>query len=97
MTSWPQNAYVGQKVVCVQFGPCCCGCNSKELIVNSIYVIASIREAYGEIGFELIGIKTPKNHLGFSYKWFRPAQSTDTGMAILKELLINPHKVLEDA
>ena len=100
MTSWPQNAYVGQKVVCVKLinviDPVM---RQRPVIIGNIYTIAEILIYKNKLYFKIkeayfASDGHPQNWLADN---FRPVQSTDTGMSILKELLINPHKVLEDA
>ena len=94
MTSWPQNAYVGQKVVRLnkEFHPLD---PTKPNETYTIKLIGLFLNQY--IYFTLNEASCPFGNMGWLYVLFRPVQSTDTGMAILKELLINPHEVLEDA
>lgn len=107
---WPHNAYVGQKVVCVD-DSFTNNLDYKEILVGNIYIIREICIFDNFICFKLLEIL--KRHLlegyfssdddkgedcPFDARRFRPVQSTDKGMEVLKGLL-NPinHKVLEDA
>ena len=98
MISWPQNTYVGQKVVCVgppafkpMFGPI--------VKIGNVYTIKNInispktKTLHFELE-EIFDIHYP------SMNWeaikFRPVQSTEKGMSILKEILLT-QKVREDA
>jgi len=97
---WPQNAYVGQKVVCIEgpsfrpglgldhdFGGHCFG-----PVINNTYEIRSIVVWKHLIGFRLVGITVRDWKPGEEKAWraarFRPAQSTETGMRILTALLV---------
>lgn len=99
MTHWPQNAYVGQKVVCIKDTQFITkGLLKSPLLKGIVYTIDGIWDN-GKL-ISLTEIKCPcsdPNCAQYLITRFRPVQSTDTGIAILKELLINPHKVLEDA
>lgn len=96
--TWSQDAYVGQKVVCINFplgfpwGP----------KLNEIYTISYIgmpgldaTNNLNKLGVSLLEIPSP-----YRPNWlichFSPVQSTKTGMAILKEILVT-QKVKEDA
>lgn len=88
---WPQNAYVGQKVVCVgepMFKPI-----AMEPIpsIGEIYTIIKIViSSKGNVYFQLKEIE-PKfyTEMNWEYNMFRPVQSTEKGMEILRGLL-NP-------
>lgn len=96
---WPQNAYVGQKVVSLHtFSPRpIYGLNDLPQ-KDEIYTISKIViSPSNEVGLFFKELQT--FHLyGYMATVFRPLQSTDKGMEVLKGLL-NPinHKVLEDA
>jgi|SRR5690606_34016718 len=101
MTSWPQNAYVGQKVVCVDVVPQR-GCRDDlPLKLGEVYTIRWLGFYLGDRCLRLEECTRPDSlpepDRPMLLRRFRPVQSTDTGMSILKELLINPHEVLEDA
>lgn len=102
---WPQNAYVGQKVVCVNDSY---PLNPSVLIsypnlpqLNFIYTIAELRNEKSIVLKELDNsdIITGRQN-GFFISRFRPVQSTKKGMEILRGLL-NTHsdgdaKILEE-
>lgn len=99
--SWIKTAYVGQKVVCLNKGihqpwanPC---------IVGEVYTIATIEpwtdwDGYEDMVIYLKEVLCPLGFTGWSHRLFKPAPSTEAGMAILRSLL-NPvnHRQLEDA
>lgn len=91
---WPQNAYVGQKVVCVNSIPHPndpCPYNNPE--INKIYTIDKVYIVDGDVVMiELKEIMWKGNdnwYSGFQASFFRPVQSTEKGMEILRGLL-NP-------
>ena len=85
--AWPHDAYVGQKVVCIKFGQCWCGCIPPLLILNAVYTIKSIEYCFDQVGIELIEISTPTDHAGYSAGWFRPAQEKKTDISIFTAML----------
>lgn len=110
MTSWPQNAYVGQKVVCVDdtenLSKWNCIYGEIKPILNKIYTIRELVVYYDSFGYRLVEIINKPGWYGnpFVFKAeqffdsfrFRPVQSTETGMKILKGLLV-PTKEKADA
>ncbi len=111
MTSWPQNAYVGQKVVCIKTWYLSLGRGRGDEIGpirGNLYTIRKI--GYGlnlaypnKIQIHLMEIINPQLNYtcglfesAFDISRFRPVQSTDTGMEVLHSILNNPTKVLED-
>lgn len=84
---------VGQKVVCVSARVCVTP--GPEPVFGSTYTIREIETDYkGDLGLRLQEIQKPISHhhnkeYGFYAFRFRPLieKSTDTGMAILREIL----------
>lgn len=93
MTSWPQNAYVGQKVVCVELinliNP---WHRNIPLTIGAIYIIKELYIYNDKLRF-VVNDGTPRFWLASQ---FRPVQSTEKGMSILKEILVTQN-VKEDA
>lgn len=111
---WPQNAYVGQKVVCVnvgeELGKWDCIYDEEKPKLNELYTIREVVIYKGCVGFRLTEIVNKAGWYGnpipfkaeqiFDYWRFRPVQSTEKGMEILRGLL-NTHsdgdaKILEE-
>lgn len=97
--AWPQDAYVGQKVVCID-DSLSRGNKVKYFKLHDTYTISRI-ESYGnQLGLfiDLIEV-TGQCETGpnFRISRFRPVQTNEKGMEMLRELL-NPvnHKVLVD-
>ena len=92
--TWPQDAYIGQKVVCINNKNLVYP-GGKPLILNQIYTIGEIDpNCGGVVGFLILELHEEGDRL---YWWrFRPVQSTETGMEILRKLQ-NPanHKNLD--
>lgn len=100
---WPHNAYIGQKVVRFrdfEYDP-------SNLIpmkvpqLNEIITISHVSTLGDRIVLDFIEYEAPENeyfYKGWASEYFRPVQSTDKGMEVLRGLL-NPinHKVLENA
>lgn len=87
---WPQDAYVGQKVVCVD--KCYDSVTKTTILPNEVVEIERIHASPMGISFEIKGRPSPENLLhyaGFAYCAFRPLQSTTRGMSTLTALL-NP-------
>lgn len=81
--------HVGQKVMCVDAGPNCVG-DYSALIHGEIYSVAELVDGPEGQAVVLWEIPMPSNHwYGFNPTRFRPivSKSTDTGMAILREIL----------
>lgn len=89
--TWPKDAYVGQKVVCIDDK------NVDDLQLNNIYIIEKIYIS-NNLYFWLQGVndRSKPNYGGYYPRRFRPVQTNEKGMEMLRELL-NPinHKVLE--
>lgn len=97
--SWPQDAYVGQKVVCHNMNGIANSWHRNEpLIVGHIYIIKelNIGAHTGSLYFR-VDDGTPRL---WDHRHFRPIQSTSTGYAILAKLQ-NPSnhrvRISEDA
>jgi len=88
---WPQNAYVGQQIICIgkpDFEP---QFNEPKPIIGNKYTISAIvLSPEGSVCFQLKEIN-PKFYtdMNWQYSMFRPVQSTEKGMEILRGL-INP-------
>jgi len=91
--AWPQDAYVGQEIVCVDARPCPC-CNTCEVKQDHNYKIKAISppDIRGYIGIIVHGVHCMYHEWGFAHVRFRPLQSTSTGFAILRSILTNPKK-----
>lgn len=79
---------IGQKVVCVDASPCPFW-GALPLKNNQIYTVVHA-EAYGSIqAIELAEVNSPHDTNQYRACRFRPVveQSTDTGMAVLREIL----------
>jgi len=75
--------YVGQKVVCVE------GSTLNYILEKGkSYTISDYGDFWGELLYDVAEIKTDIPH-GWAARMFRPLieKSTDTGMAILREIL----------
>lgn len=109
---WPQNAYVGQKVVCVNNADTMMRkWHSKHTkpVLGGVYTIAGFGESVYK-GYVVIYLAEITNIIvtrgiryydcGYNIMRFRPVQerSTETGMEILRKLQ-DPtnHRQLEDA
>ena len=76
---WPQTAYVGQKVVCVEA--------VDSLKKGAIYEIAFVgRDMYGVVGFMLNNIPPNSGYTGFKASRFRPLRDTTHQVEALKRL-----------
>lgn len=101
---WPHNAYVGQKVVCVNdsypLNPSVIISYPNLPKLNFIYTIAELRNEKSIVLKELDNsdIITGRQN-GFFISRFRPVQSTEKGMKILRGLLNpkNHKKIVEPA
>ena len=99
---WPGNAYVGQEVICIDATPVTNPWHrANPLVLGARYRIMVVHCApRGKILFAVSPSAVAP--CGSRPHWmsthFRPAQSTDTGMAILRRLQ-NPqhHQIPEDA
>lgn len=84
---------VGQKVVCVDGTPDYYDPEpSINPVTNGIYTVANVYVVDGDTMLELIEVPHPESdefYAGFAVEFFRPVveKSTDTGMAILREIL----------
>jgi hypothetical protein len=82
MIGWPENAYVGQRVVCVDDSPNPYNgaSNLKRYAIYTIsrIVIASSGISDGKIGFQLREASTQRGLLGFHAHRFRPAVAKST-------------------
>ena len=94
---WPQDAYVGQEVVCVLFDEKITYdtiCRAHPLVVNETYRILEITAQTNRVYFRVQNL--PPFRIWWLSHQFRPIQSTKTGMSILRGLLV-PNKELVDA
>jgi len=85
--AWPQDAYVGQKVVCVRFNQCWCGCDSNALKINEVYTIKEIVVQDNIVGFLVKEVEISPNHIAFFSHWFRPVVSRPTSISIFTAML----------
>jgi len=100
--TWPQNAYVGQKVV--RFRNSIHPLEQFPFPPPPIGEVVTITYIHYEEAYDVTAIDTkeypspalPNWTQGYDIRMFRPAQSTEKGMEILKEILIT-QKVKEDA
>lgn len=88
---WPRDAFVGQKVVCINTAGL--DCSPFQLEENRVYEIGDIRKAKNidKIVIGLNGIASASGVLfGFYIERFRPVQkstrSTETGMRLIKQI-----------
>ncbi|MDE2107478.1 MAG: hypothetical protein KGL39_60340 [Patescibacteria group bacterium] len=106
---WPQDAYVGQKVVCVDGTTPEHGNWGPIPIQGVIYTISKIGFVFNNtgrtgIGFNIFELDRDEDP-GLDLCWwrasrFRPVQSTSTGYAILAKLqnpANHPMRISEDA
>lgn len=91
--AWPQDAYIGQKVICINDE------HTNLVKKGNVYIIKSIFDVYIEPDhFEMpLSGNFPPPH-GMFISRFRPVQPISTGFALLTALL-NPanHRHREDA
>ena len=103
--SWPRDAYVGQKVVCLEENAslyCICGCGVRSPEAKTVYTISKVwLGKYDQIGIDLIEYPAPNDspHNPF---WnalaFRPVQGAEKGMGVLRGILKDAKReVKEDA
>lgn len=103
--TWPQDAYVGQKVVCII--PKLNECSFSGVLEPDINEVGTISNIYvcpnNIVIIELIEFPQPgglsmfgRVGPGWQASGFRPVQTTEKGMEILKSIL-NPknHKALK--
>lgn len=106
--SWFKTAYVGQKIICIDdtTEPFYCINSETKPVKGNLYHIRGIVSFKNIICFYLKEIVNKPGWYGmpiphiqeqfFDYWRFRPVQTNEKGMSMLRELL-NPinHKVLE--
>lgn len=92
--TWPQDAYVGQKVVCVKDDPPPNPWHRQFPVVKGqVYTIHSIEVMRM---FPYVCFRIDSSRRLWGHDNFRPVQSTETGMSVLRALL-TPLKIKEKA
>lgn len=85
--TWPQDAYVGQKVVCIDDGqPKSPFFWTKKILTKgNIYIIRAIgcKTAGNSLGIKLNGVSLNRDD-PFNVRRFRPVQENEKGMEILE-------------
>lgn len=95
--TWPQDAYVGQKVVCIFFDAEKTQdsmCRKYPIVKDEVYTILDITIHKDKLFFKVQDNLSVLRLWWLAYQ-FRPVQSTKTGMKILTEILLT-QKVKED-
>lgn len=84
---WPQNAYVGQKVVCIDNSTVPNPWHNKHpLVLNEVYTILAI-DVLPRLN--IIHFQIDNSMRLWSYDKFKPVQSTESGMKVLNAILKN--------